>query len=126
MAGPIDRVGVDFIKLLKSKKGNQYDIVFVDYLTKWPEVYATKDQSLLTNVKLLVEHIVSQHGVPRELLSDRGKAFLSKLMYEVYELLRIKKVSTTTYHPQTDGLVERFNRTLTSMLAKTVQKQGRD
>ena len=47
-------------------------------------------------------------------------------MYEVYELLGIKKVNTTAYHPQTDGLVERFNRTLISMLAKTVQKQGRD
>ena len=47
-------------------------------------------------------------------------------MYEVYELLGIKKINTTAYHPQTDGLVERFNRTLISMLAKTVQKQGRD
>ena len=45
-------------------------------------------------------------------------------MYEVYKLLGIKKVNTTVYHPQTDGLVERFNRTLNSMLAKTVQKQG--
>ena len=126
VAGPFDRVGVDFIKFPKSKKGNQYAIVLVDYLTKWPEVYATKDQSSLTIAKLLVEHIVSRHGVPGELLSDRGKAFLSKLMYEVYKLLGIKKVNTTAYHPQTDGLVERFNRTLTSMLAKTVQKQGRD
>ena len=47
-------------------------------------------------------------------------------MYEVYGLLGIKKVNTTAYHPQTDGLVERFDRTLISMLAKTVQKQGRD
>ena len=47
-------------------------------------------------------------------------------MYEVYKFLGIKKVNTTTYHPQTDGLVERFNRTLTSMLGKTVQKQGHD
>ena len=122
MAGPF--VGVDFIKYPKRKKGNQYAIIFVDYLTKWPEVYATKDQSSLTIAKLLVEHIVSGHGVPRELLSDKGKAFLSKLMYEVYELLGIKKVNTTAYHPQTDGLVEKFNRTFTSMLAKTVQKQG--
>ena len=126
VAGPFDRVGVDFIKFPKSKKGNQYAIVFVDYLTKWPEVFPTKDQSSFTIAKLLVEHIVTRHGVPGELLSDRGKAFLSKLMYEVYELLGIKKVNTTAYHPQTDGLVERFNRTLTSMLAKTVQKQGRD
>ena len=59
VAGPFDRIGVDFIKLPKSKRGNQYAIVFVDYLTKWPEVLATKDQSSVTVVKLLVEHIIS-------------------------------------------------------------------
>ena len=86
VAGPFDCIGVDFIKSPKSKKGNQYAIVFVDYLTKWPEVFATKDQSSLTIAKLLVENIVARHGVPGELLSDRGKGFLSKLMYEVYKL----------------------------------------
>ena len=42
-------------------------------------------------------------------------------MYDVYRLLGIKKINTTAYHLQTDGLVERFNRTLTSILAKTVK-----
>ena len=50
-----------------------------------------------------------RHGV---LLSDRGAAFLSNLMQEVCEILGVKKNNTTAYHPQTDGLVERFNRTL--------------
>ena len=67
-----------------------------------------------------------RHGVPTELLSDRGSAFLSVLLQEVYQLLGTHKVSTTAYHPQTDGLVERFNRTLIDMLAKTVEKNGRD
>ena len=124
--GPFDRVGVDVIQFPKSVQGNQYAVVFVDYLTKWPEVFAVPDQTSLTIAKLLVEQIVSRHGVPKELLSDRGKNFLSELMQEVYDLLGTHKVSTTAYHPQTDGLVERFNRTLTDMLAKTVEKQGRD
>ena len=59
-------------------------------------------------------------------LSDRGSAFLSSLMKEVEELLGFHKVNTTAYHPQTDGLVERFNRTLTAMLAKTVETGGKD
>ena len=80
MAGPFDCIGVYFIKFPKSMKGNQYAIVFVDYLTKWPEVFATKGQSSLTIAKLLIEHVVSQHGVPGELLLDRGKSFLSNLM----------------------------------------------
>ena len=124
--GPFDRVGVDVLKLPKSDQGNQYAVVFVDYLTKWPEVFAVPDQTSLTIARLLVEHVIPRHGVPAELLSDRGKAFLSKLIHEVYELMGIKKMNMTSYHPQTDGLVERFNRTLTDMLAKTVKKGGAD
>ena len=98
----------------------------MDYLTKWPEVFAVSDQTAATIAKLLVEEIVSRHGVPLEVLSDTGRAFLSELMKEVQDLLGFHKVNTTAYHPQTDGLVERFNRTLTTMLAKTVERGGRD
>ena len=66
------------------------------------------------------EEVISRHGVPRQLLSDRGAAFQSRLMLEVCSVMGIKKINTSAYHPLTDGLVERFNRTLTDMLAKTV------
>ena len=109
VAGPFDRVGVNVLHFPKSSAGNQYAVVFVDYLTKWPEVFATPDQSALTIAKLFVEEVVCRHGVPGQLLSDRGKAFLSQLMKEVCGVLGVKKINTTAYHPQTDGLVERFN-----------------
>ena len=67
-----DHIEIDFIKFPKSEKGTQYVIVFVDYLTKWPDIFAMKDQSSVTVAKLLVEHIISRFGVPAELLSDRG------------------------------------------------------
>ena len=124
--GPFDRIGVDVIQFPRSHLGNQYAVVFMDYLTKWPEVYPTPDQSAATIANLLVREIVSRHGVPSELLSDRGQAFLSGLLKEVQQLLGYKKVNTSAYHPQTDGLVERFKRTLTAMLAKTVERGGRD
>ena len=126
VAGPFDRVGIDVIKFPTSSKGNKYAVVVMDYLTKWPEVFPTRDQTSITIARLLVEQIVPRHGVPVELLSDRGAAFLSKLMEEVYSLLGIRKTNTTAYHPQMDGLVERFNRTLTNMLAKKVKKNGKD
>lgn len=91
----------------------------MDYLTKWPEVFTTRHQSALTVTKLSVEEIISRHGVPHHLLSDRGPSFLSCLMTEVCQLMGVKKVNTTAY--QSDGLVERFNRTLLDMLAKTVK-----
>ena len=73
VAGPFDRIGVDVLHFPKSVRGNQYVVVFLDYLTKWPEAFATQDQSALTIAKLFVEEIVSRHGIPPQLLSDRGK-----------------------------------------------------
>ena len=74
-----------------SSTGIQYAVVFMDSLTKWREFFAT--------------------SVPAELLSDRGKAFLSKLLHKVFNLIGMKKVNTM-YHPETDGHIERFNHLL--------------
>ena len=54
-----------------------FAVVFVDYLTKWPEVFPTADQTALTIAQLLATKVISRHGVPGELLSDWGAAFLS-------------------------------------------------
>ena len=124
--GPFHRVGVDVIQFTTSHVGNRYAVVFTDYLTKWPEVFATKDQTALTIAKLFVQEIICRHGVPCQFLSDRGPAFLSYLMTEICKLLGVRKLNTTAYHPQTNGLTERFNRTLTSMLAKKVEQSGKD
>ena len=79
VAGLFDRIGVDVIQFPCSQDGNQYAVVFIDYLTKWPEVFAVTDQSAATIAKLLVKNIVNRHGVPARVLSDRGQAFLSGL-----------------------------------------------
>ena len=64
--------------------------------------------------------------MPEQLLLDSGQNFLSELVLEVCKLLGTKKIDTTGYHPQTDRLVERLNRTLITMLSKCVEKHGRD
>ena len=99
-------VGVDVLQLPKTKRGNKYAVVFMDYLTKWPEVFAVPDQTAPTIAQLLIEGVVSRHGVPSKLLSDRGLSFLSKLIIGVCNLLGVVKVNTSAYHPQSDGLVE--------------------
>ena len=126
VGGPFEMVGVDVLQLPLSRNGNQYAVVFQDYLTKWPEVFATPDQKAETIAHLFVEHVVARHGVPEYLLSDRGPNFLSELMQEVCRLLGTTKVNTSGYHPQCDGLVEKFNNTLINMLAKSVNKYGHD
>ena len=123
VGGPFERLGADILEMPLTVNGNRYVIVFMDYLTKWMEAYATSEQTTETIVDALVD-VACRHGVPRELVSDRGANLLSNLMQDVCEAFRIKKVNSTSYHPQTDGLVENFNKTLRSMLAKYVHQFG--
>ena len=118
VGGPFHRVAVDVLQLPKTVNGNQYVIVFMDYLTKWPEAFAAADQTAETIARLFVEQIICRHGIPQELLSDRGQNFLSNLIQEICKVLQVKKLNTSGYHPQTDGLVEKFNSTLIEMIAK--------
>ncbi len=126
VGGPFHRVGVDVLQLPLTLDGNQYAVVFIDYLTKWVEVFAVADQKAETIAKLLVEGVICRRGAPQELLSDHGANFLSDLVLEVCKLFDIKKVNTSGYHPQTNGLCERFNSTLIQMLSKTVERYSHD
>ena len=119
---PVERafqiVGVDVMDLPKTERGNQHVVVFQDFLTKWPMVFPIPDQKAVRIARLLADEVIPTIGVPEALLSDRGTNLLSHLMMDVCKLLGIKKLNTTAYHPQCDGMVERFNRTLKSMLRK--------
>ena len=126
VGGPFHRVAVDILQLPLTTNGNKYVAVFMDYLTKWPEAFAIPDQKAETIAKLFVEQIVCRHGIPEELLSDRGANFLSTLIQEICKLLGVSKINTSGYHPQTDGLVEKFNSTLINMIAKSCSAQDRD
>ena len=126
VGGPFERVGVDILEMPRTLQGNRYVVVFMEYLTKWVEAYAVEDQTSETIAKLLIDNVVCRHGVPSQLLSDRGPNLLSNLMQDVCELLGMKKVNTTSYHPQTDGLVENMNQTLRAMLAKHAHTFGPD
>lgn len=126
VGGPFEMVGVDILQLPQSYQGNQYVVIFVDYLTKWPEAFAVPDQTAETIARLLVEQVIVRHGVPERLLSDIGPNFLSALVQEVCKLVGTSKINTSGYHPQCDGLVEKFNSTLINMLAKSVGKYRRD
>lgn len=115
---PFQIIGVDVMELPRTTKGNKYVLVFQDFLTKWPMVFPISRQRSIRLVHLLVDEVIPMFGVPEALLSDRGTNLLSHLMLDVCKYLGIKKLNTTAYHPQCDGMVERFNRTLKTMLRK--------
>ena len=97
--------------------GNKYILVFCDYLTKWPEAVAIPDQKAETVARVFVEKIIFNYGAPKKLITDQGTNFMSDLMKCICDIFDIIKLNTSPYHPQTDGLVERFNGTLLNMLA---------
>ena len=112
------------MELPLSHKGNRYVIVFQDFLTKWPFVFATPNQKAIRIPELLAEEIVPSFGCPEALLSDRGTNLLANGVQDVCRLLGITKLNTTAYHPQCNGMIERMNRTLKAMLRKHVAKFG--
>ncbi|CAG2194960.1 unnamed protein product [Mytilus edulis] len=105
---------------------NKYILIFSDYLTRWPEAIPVPNADATTTAKVFIEEVVCRHGAPRQLLSDNGKNFRSNLVKEICKLMNTKKTFTTAYHPETDGLVERFNGTLTAMLSMYVSGHQRD
>ena len=107
-------------------EGYRYVLVIMDYLTKWVEAFPMSNQSSETIAKLLIDHVICCRGVPNQLHSDRGTNLLSDLIMDICHLTGMKKINTTAYHPQTDGLVENFNRTLRAMLAKHSKQFGMD
>lgn len=116
---------MDFKELDVSADGNRYTLVFQDYLTKWPKVFPVKDRTAPTVAKCLAE-LVWRHGVPSKIIHDRAAEFLSDVLQDTATILGLKQLPTSGGHPQTDGLVERFNRTLKGILVKLVESRGRN
>ena len=118
---------MDYMGPIKeTARGNKHILVLMDHFTKWCEAFPTKDQRASTVAQVLVSRVFSRFGPPTVIHSDQGRNFESTLMHEIYNLMGIKKTRTTAYHPQCDGLVERQNRTLQSILSAFVSEHSVD
>ncbi|KFD60669.1 hypothetical protein M514_27178 [Trichuris suis] len=97
-----------------SKRGNRHAIVCVDYLTKWVELKAVPDTTAERVRKFLIACIVTRHGVPKKIISDRGTAFTAECMRTALSSLGIAHGMVSACHAQANGLVERTNQTRTA------------
>src|SRR5215216_5852692 len=124
---PFHRVGIDIkVPLPRTSQGNRYIIVAMDYFTKWPEAKPIPDIKSETVAKFIFDEIICRHGVPDELLSDRGTSFLNKVVDALCEKFQTKHRLTSAYRPQTNGMVERFNRTIGECLAKLIADKEKE
>ena len=124
---PMERLAIDILgELPMTPNGNKYILVISDYFTKWTEALPMPNMEACTVAKTLVENVLCRFGIPQKIHSDQGRQFESNLFQEMCKLLGIEKTRTTPYHPESDGMVERFNRTLATMLSAFVSSNNKD
>src|SRR6218665_970279 len=123
---PWERVGVDLTgPHPPSTKGFRYIVTIIDYFTGWAEAFPVRSQDANTVARVLVEQVFTRFGCPRQLLSDQGPCFEAALFQNICQLMNIEKIRTTAYKPSSNGRVERFHRTLNTMIAKLVSQSQR-
>ena len=129
---PWQVVSMDFVGPLpesKDENGVSYENIFVvvDRLTKYAEIMPLPrkyDTPYLA--KVFIKNIVTRHGIPERIISDRDKLFTSHFWEELCQALQIKRALSTSYHPQSDGQTERTNQTLEQYLRLYVNDEQND
>lgn len=87
-------------------------LVIIDSFSRWVEAVPSKDLSPETVVKFLIREVIPQFGIPSEISSDNGSAFVQEVAKGILQQLRIKQRLGAVYHPQSQGMVEKINGTL--------------
>ena len=118
VGSPFDRIAVDILdSRRKTPGGYQYILVISDYFTKYTDAFAIRRHTAPVVADILARRWICYAGVPRYLHSDQGKEFESALIARLTKLLGCTKTRTAPYRPQSDGQVERANRTILGMLS---------
>src|SRR6266542_1762647 len=120
-----EKWGVDIVRpLLITREENRYIVVAMDYFSRWPEARSLKAANADTVATFLYEEIICRFGAPRILQSDRGTHFVNEIIQRLTKRFKIKHSLSSPYHPQSNGLVERFNKTLCEEIAKIAEELG--
>jgi hypothetical protein len=118
---PWSSVSMDFITNLPSSKNFDKIFVIIDRLTKMVHfVPCTKTITREEIVRLFVDNIYRYLGLHDDIISDRGPQFISKFWRSLFEILKVDIKLSSTFHPQTDGQMERVNQVLEQYLRCTI------
>ena len=126
-ASPIQAVAMDLIgPFVASLNNNRYILTMVDHCTGWAEAYPIPDQRNATIAHVFHNSFVSSHGCPEVLVTDNGTEFVARDFTDYLSSMGIKHIRSTPRHPESNGKIERFNRTFKEMLAKAVRNAPED
>ena len=120
-------VQMDLIENLPVARGYKSILVVVDTFSKWAEAIPLRDTKVEHVAKAFVNVWCCRQGLPSQVHTDRGgNVDTAELIKAVYDMLKITKSSTTSYRPQSDGGVERLNKSIKNILWKFCQKNPKD
>ncbi|CAF1632626.1 unnamed protein product [Rotaria sordida] len=123
--GPFQLIGMDYCGPFKqTPRGHQYVLCLTDYFTRWVVAAAVPDSSAQTTAEALFNEYICKYGVPAVILSDQGTHFHNQLMEAMSKLIGYNHTYSITYHPQSNGMIERFNATFVPQIAKLQDKEN--
>ena len=125
--GPLEDVAVDLVgPFPATKKGYKMILVISDRFSKLTQVVPLRNTEAYDCALAFVEHWVYKYGSPLRVVSDNGPQFVARFFQAVCRILGVQTTSSTSYHPQTNGQVERYNRSLLAMLRHFVGEHQDD